>query len=94
MRQYFVYVLASHSRTLYIGVTHDLQLRLHQHRHNTSHFSARHRIHKLVHCEQFSQPRAAIAREKQLKGWIRAKKVALIEKHNPFWLDLAPPFPD
>jgi putative endonuclease len=90
MRDYYVYILASASRTLYIGVTNNLETRVQQHRqpHPTS-FTSRYNTHRLVYHETFAGPRDAIAREKQIKGWLRAKKIALIEETNPEWRDLS-----
>ncbi|SCI67035.1 GIY-YIG nuclease superfamily protein [uncultured Clostridium sp.] len=88
---YFVYMLTNPSRTvLYIGVTGDLIRRLAQHRSGeTGGFTARYHTHRLVYFEQTTDVRAAIAREKQLKGWSRAKKDALVESVNPLWQDLS-----
>ncbi|WP_138296653.1 MULTISPECIES: GIY-YIG nuclease family protein [unclassified Clostridium] len=88
---YFVYMLTNPSRTvLYIGVTGDLTRRLAQHRSGeTGGFTARYHTHRLVYFEQTTDVRAAIAREKQLKGWSRAKKDALVESVNPLWQDLS-----
>jgi putative endonuclease len=88
-RQYFVYILASPSRTLYTGVTNDVVKRLHQHRAGRgSRFSAKYRVSRLVYVEETTDIIAAIAREKQIKSWTRAKKVALIESVNSAWADL------
>ena len=90
MRQFYVYILASRSRSLYIGVTSNMARRLQEHRNGTaSQHTARYRIHRLVHVESTGDSRAAIAREKQIKGWNRAKKIALIESQNPAWEDLS-----
>jgi putative endonuclease len=88
---YWVYILTDKGhKTLYIGVTNDLANRLHQHRHpETASFSQQYHCILLIHCEHFSDVRDAIAREKQLKGWRRSKKIALIEKENPRWEDLS-----
>ena|SRR6266852_2059588 len=87
---YQVYILASRSRVLYTGVTGNLRFRLMQHREGAvPGFTSRYRIHRLVHFEVFRDVRVAIAREKEIKGWRRAKKVALIESRNPTWRDLA-----
>ncbi len=87
---YFVYILASRSRTLYVGVTRDLPRRLHEHRSGRPPgFTSRYRITRLVHFEQTPDARSAIAREKEIKGWRRAKKVTLIEAENPTWKDLS-----
>jgi putative endonuclease len=88
MRQYYVYILASKSRVLYIGVTNDLQRRIDQHRSAIFGFTARYRVTRLVYYEVADRPYDAIAREKQLKLLNRAKKVALIAKMNPKWDDL------
>src|SRR6266550_7995078 len=93
MRLYYVYILASRNRVLYIGITRDLETRLGQHRsgaHPKS-FVSQYRVTELVYWEDFTNVREAIAREKQLKGWRRAKKVRLIESMNPEWRDLVPP---
>ena len=91
-RSYFVYILASHSRTLYIGVTRDLAQRLHQHRSGAvPGFSSRYRTSHLVYFEDTGSVHAAISREKELKGWRREKKIRLIESVNAGWLDLSPP---
>jgi putative endonuclease len=93
MKLYYVYILASLRRILYIGVTGDLEKRLAYHRTmvNPNAFTARYGITRLVHAEEFTEVDQAIAREKELKGWRRAKKVRLIERDNPHWGDLAPP---
>lgn len=89
-RTYWVYILASRTRMLYAGVTNDLQRRMIEHRRGlVPGFTARYRIHRLVHCEQFADIRDAIAREKEIKGWRREKKIWLIERGNPTWEDLA-----
>ena len=90
-REPCVYVLASRRHgTIYVGVTSDLIARLYQHREGvTPGFAAKYAAYRLVHFEMFDDMYAAIAREKQLKAWRRAWKVALIEESNPFWEDLA-----
>jgi putative endonuclease len=90
MRSYYVYILASRSRNLYIGVTNDLHRRVRMHRDGQVHTTANYRIGRLVYVETTHDVRAAIAREKQLKGWVRRKKLALISAANPGWDDLAP----
>jgi putative endonuclease len=90
MRTYCVYIMASASRVLYTGVTNNLQRRVSEHRQRqVPSFSVRYNVRKLVYFEQFGDVRAAIAREKQIKGWLRAKKIALIESLNPGWKDLS-----
>jgi putative endonuclease len=84
-----VYLLSSVSRRLYVGVTNDLARRLRQHRHGpTFGFTRRYGITTLVYVESIAEPLTAITREKQIKGWTRVKKLALIEAYNPGWLDL------
>ncbi len=83
--------MASFQQTLYIGVTNDLQRRIHEHKtkiHPQS-FTARYNIDRLVYCETFNDVRDALAREKQIKSWRRSKKIALIEAENPRWKDLS-----
>ncbi|BAU49431.1 endonuclease [Sulfurifustis variabilis] len=91
-RCYFVYILTNPSnRVLYTGVTSDLERRLAEHRDGlTPGFASRYRCRKLVWYEITPDIAAAIAREKQIKGGSRAKKIALIETMNPTWQDLAP----
>ena len=90
-RRYYVYILASLRRVLYIGVTGNLDTRLAYHKAlaNPDSFTARYGITRLVHVEEFTEITQAIAREKELKGWRRSKKVNLIERTNPDWIDLA-----
>lgn len=89
-RSYYVYILASLSHSLYIGVTNDLHRRVSEHKEGLfpcAHTS-RYRIDRLVHFEHFEDISNAIAREKQLKGLLRKRKVELVEQNNPQWLDL------
>ncbi|MEO5567212.1 MAG: GIY-YIG nuclease family protein [Gemmatimonadaceae bacterium] len=90
MRQYSVYILASRSRQLYIGVTNNLELRVAQHRVALRGFTAERRINQLVYYELTGDVRVAIQREKQLKGWRRLRKLRLVESMNPTWKDLLP----
>jgi putative endonuclease len=89
----WTYIMSSHSRCLYVGVTSDLAGRVWEHK-NGAHegFSKKYNTHYLVYQEFFDDIESAIAREKQLKGWSRAKKIALIEKINRGWDDLTPSF--
>jgi putative endonuclease len=92
-RTYFTYMVASRSRTLYIGITGDLHKRVFQHKHKIYEgFTDNYNCTRLVWFEQYSDPNNAIAREKQLKSWVRKKKVALIEENNPTWEDLSAPW--
>jgi putative endonuclease len=89
-RTYYVYILASASGVVYTSVTNDLQARVAQHRlKQIPGFTKRYNVTKLVHFELFGYIDMAIAREKQIKAWTRAKRVALIESGNPGWTDLA-----
>ena len=89
-RTYYVYILGSISGTLYIGVTGKLHRRMWQHKnHVFSGFSADHGVDRVLYLERYVTVGRAIAREKQLKGWLRKKKIALIERENPQWKDLA-----
>jgi putative endonuclease len=88
-RTFCVYILGGESAALYVGVTRDMV----QHRARKGPgFTAKYNITRLVYYEIFSGPRAAIAREKQLKGWVRRKKISLIERMNPSWRDLSQDF--
>jgi len=89
-RRFFVYILASHTRVLYVGMTSQLARRLTQHRTNMpGSFTSRYRVHRLVYCEVFADVASAINREREVKKWRREKKVALIRSLNPDWKDLA-----
>ena len=89
--QYYVYILANwNNKVLYIGVTSNLEHRLYEHKMQlVDGFTKKYNVHKLVYYEHTNDVHAALAREKQLKGWTRAKKDALISKENPGWLDLS-----
>ena len=90
MKTYHVYIMASASRVLYIGVTGDLLRRVIEHKEmRVPGFTARYCVTELVYFEAFGDIRIAIAREKRIKGWLRARKIALIESFNPHWRDLA-----
>jgi len=89
-KQYYVYLLSNRSKTLYVGVTDDLERRAFQHKQKLAgHFSAKYNIMQLVYFETTDDVRAAIAREKQIKGWRRSKKIDLIQSMNPEWRDLS-----
>jgi putative endonuclease len=89
--RFHVYIMSSAARVLYTGQSHDLPQRVWQHREGQCAFTARWGIRHLVHMEEYSDPRDAVARERQLKKWHRWQKVALIERGNPEWFDLAAP---
>lgn len=87
---YFVYIVASRSRNLYVGITGRLIPRIHEHRSGSYEgYSAKYRCNRLVYYERYQYVNSAIAREKQLKGWRRDKKLWLIERMNPAWIDLS-----
>ena len=88
---YYVYILANNTNTtVYVGVTGDLVRRIYEHRHELAEgsFTAKYKVHKLVYYEATTDVRSAIEREKQIKGWVRAKKNRLVETMNPTWQDL------
>jgi putative endonuclease len=90
MRTFHVYILASRSRVLYVGVTNDLARRVNEHkRGSVPGFTTRYRVTRLVYFEEFADIRDAIAREKEIKGWTRSRKIRLIENRNPTWEDLS-----
>ncbi len=90
MKRYYVYILTNPTRTLYIGFTSNLQRRVYEHQHKLHDgFTSRYHITQLVYYEETNDVHAALAREKQLKGWNRARKIALIESANPAWNDLS-----
>jgi putative endonuclease len=89
-RRYTVYILGSITGTLYIGVTNDLVARVRQHQnHAFPGFTDKYDVTRLLYYEVYGTMAYAIRREKQLKGWRREKKIALIEKKNPQWKDLS-----
>ena len=82
--------MTNKSRTLYTGVTNNLRRRVFEHKHHSvDGFTKKYNITKLVYYEETNDIREAIAREKQIKGWLRKKKIALIEAMNPKWEDLS-----
>jgi putative endonuclease len=90
MAEYYVYIMSNPSRTLYTGVTNDLQRRVYEHKQKlVEGFTKRYDLTTLVYYEATSDVGSALAREKQIKGWLRRKKVALVESTNPKWRDLA-----
>jgi putative endonuclease len=89
-KTYYVYIMGSLSGTLYIGMTSKLSARVFEHKfHRVEGFTDKYRVERLLYWESFDDVHRAINREKQLKGWRRSKKIALIEFRNPQWLDLA-----
>ena len=89
-KQYYVYIMASKSRVLYVGVTNNLLRRVEQHKQKVvESFTRKYNVTRLVYHEVTNDVRAALAREKQIKSWRRSKKIELIESVNPAWKDLS-----
>ncbi len=90
MAEYYVYIMTNGKRTLYTGVTNNLYRRVSEHKEKlVPGFTKRYNIDYLVYVENTNDVIAAITREKQIKGWTRAKKISLIESSNPEWRDLS-----
>ncbi|QDU54198.1 GIY-YIG nuclease family protein [Aeoliella mucimassa] len=90
MNQYYTYIMASHSGVLYTGMTNDLERRVQEHKSGVvPGFSQKYKTTRLVWFETFTDVNEAIEAEKKIKGWVRRKKIALIEAMNPTWRDLA-----
>jgi len=95
MKQFYVYILASASGVMYVGFTNDLERRVHEHKLKlVPGFSAQYNVDRLVHYEVFERAIDGITREKQLKGWSRAKKRDLVSQHNVRWHDLSEDWDD
>ena len=92
MKAFYVYMMTNRSRVvLYAGITNSLMRRVHQHEAGEiGGFTKSYKVNRLVYYERFNDPRDAIAREKEIKGWRREKKNALVETMNPKWADLSP----
>jgi len=87
---YYVYIMTNRSKTLYTGITNNLERRVHEHkRKSIAGFTSKYNITRLVYYEETTDVLSAISREKTIKGWVRAKKLALIESVNPTWQDLS-----
>ena len=90
MKRFYVYIMTNKSGTLYIGMTNNLERRVLEHKSlEAAGFTRKYKITRLLYYEEYPTAAAAIEREKRLKGWVRARKVALIEAENPEWRDLA-----
>jgi len=90
MKQYYIYIMTNSSRTLYTGVTNDLVRRVYEHKNKLIEgFTQKYNITRLVYYEITTDVRIAIQREKQIKGWLRKKKIAFIEAANSEWKDLS-----
>jgi len=89
-RAYFVYIMASASHVIYTGVTNNIQRRVWEHKiKQVSGFTSKYNVTRLVFYEEYERIEDAIAREKEIKGWLRKKKVELIEQRNGTWKDLS-----
>jgi len=89
-KTYFVYIITNRSKTLYAGITNSLVRRVREHKLGIgSSFAAKYKLDRLAYFERFDDVRNAIEREKQIKGWLRIKKIALIVSVNPEWKDLS-----
>jgi putative endonuclease len=92
-RQYYVYMMTNCSKTIYTGITNDLARRVYEHKNKlVKGFTKNYNINILVYYESTSDVFSAIAREKEIKGWVRSRKVSLIESVNPDWKDLSKDF--
>ena len=90
MKRYWVYIMSGRTRTLYVGVTNDIERRTYEHRNKSvAGFTSKYRLDRLVYFEEHADIRDAIEREKQIKSWRREKKVALIKSLNSSWRDLS-----
>ncbi len=90
MNRYYVYIMTSTTGTLYTGVTSNLKRRVYEHKHKlVEGFTKKYNITRLAYYEETSDVQSALAREKQIKGWLRSKKFALIKSVNPKWQDLS-----
>ena len=90
LSQYYVYIMSSYRGTLYTGVTNDLERRVYEHRHKlVPGFTEKYNVSRLVFWQASESLESARAREKEIKGWRRSKKVVLIEELNPYWSDLS-----
>ena len=87
--KYFVYILTNKSSTLYVGVTNDLIKRMYEHKHSLLEgFTSKYKINKLIYFEQYDEVLLAIQREKEIKGWLRSKKMALVKSKNPLFSEI------
>ncbi len=91
MNQYYVYILTNKTdKVLYVGVTNNLQRRIYEHKNKLIEgFTKKYNLTKLVYFEEFTELKDAIAAEKKIKGWLRNKKIMLIQSKNPEWKDLS-----
>ena len=95
MDTYYVYLMSSKAKVLYVGMTNNLARRMYEHKNKLNQgFTAKYNVDSLVYFEEVESELAAKKREKQIKGWLRIKKIKLIESINPDWNDLSAPFMD
>ncbi|MBI5299588.1 MAG: GIY-YIG nuclease family protein [Deltaproteobacteria bacterium] len=93
MKQYYVYIMANQPKTLYTGITNNLPRRAYEHKNKLIRgFTEKYNVTKLVYFEETEDVNVAIAREKQIKGWLRKRKITLIESMNPHWKDISETF--
>lgn len=89
-KQYYVYIMTNKSKTLYVGITNNIEKRVYEHKNKfVPGFTKKYNITRLIYFETFADVYSAIAREKTIKGWLRKKKIELITKANPDWQDLS-----
>lgn len=94
-RLHFVYIMSSKAKVLYVGMTNNLARRVYEHKNKINiEFTARYNVNRLVYFEETEDEIKAMKREKQIKGWLRKKKIKLIETTNPNWDDLSTPWMD
>ncbi|MEW6196182.1 MAG: GIY-YIG nuclease family protein [Bacteroidota bacterium] len=95
MDKYYVYIMSSKNKVLYAGMTNNLARRMYEHKNKMNvGFTAKYNVDRLVYFEEADTELKAKKREKQLKGWLREKKIKLIETKNPMWEDLSEPWMD
>ena len=89
-KTFYVYIMASKTGTLYVGITNNIKRRVYEHKnHLIPGFTDKYKIERLLYVETVNDPISAIKREKQIKAWRREKKVSLIDSINPKWNDLS-----
>ena len=89
-KKFYVYIMASKTGTLYVGMTNNIKRRVYEHKHHLiPGFTDKYKVERLLHVETVNDPISAIKREKQIKAWRREKKVSLIDSINPQWKDLS-----
>ena len=95
MDKHYVYIMSSKTKVLYVGMTNNIARRVYEHKNKTNvGFTAKYNVDSLVYFEKVENEVTAKKREKQLKGWLREKKIKLIEEKNPNWEDLSAPWLD